>query len=534
MLLLAEDVNLNSNKKDNIKYYDMKINFIRISIILILAAINISNVFSQQADAGRDTVMLKGAHVPIGPSHIESTWCYSWKSKDPSTISDRKSPNPDVYPDSTAKYFLTVVGPDFEFTSKDEMKVTVKNTKVSFSQYKSQRYGFDGYADNKDMPWKSVKVDDFDFVVASVKPAEDSTYVRFKSMNPLFPIRPDKAARDSQLIVLEPIEKGHTELHANFKTADGETISRMNMVSYHERILSVAVIPIIEENDDLQIIKPGNGEADARAITPGINGILESTKGGDDEILSDMIYTGANGRNESIRLGDDEEIIPINHGKPNTNCLSNGFNNFWDTKANLGDDAWDGDFLTTGPNGICNTNAMDTNSVINSVDLSTLQNYLNKVYSQAVITWYVYILPTAIVNYDKNRDDSLDFPIGGTGWNSEMQEIINKAGEITLFDKNVFLVNKGKAIDGNGDYTPLLGFMKFNQEYGFIFSDRGTSDINNTIAHELGHGLGLHHTFETDANPLPDIIVQDEENLMHPTTNTGWLLRKGQWDQINP
>lgn len=505
-----------------------------LTTLLLIAAFYTPAVHSQQADAGRDTTILKGTTVTIGPEEYDETWCFSWKSKDISTINDRKAPQPGVKPDTTSIYHLTVVGPDFEFTSKDDVEVKVKNTKVGFKEYKSQRYGFDGYDENQQQPWKSVKSGDYDFIVSTTQPAEDTIHVRYKSNHPLFPVRPDRASNDTQLIVIEPVIKGETEVQANFNATDGENINKFKLATYNELIYSVALIPVVEENDDFQYIEPDNGAPYETAILPGANNTLESVNGGDDVIDGNTINTGPNGKRESIRAGDDDTLIAMGNGKAFTTCIGIGVNHFWDTKKALGDDTFDGDNLTTGPNGICNTNANDTNSTLNTFDLSLFQGYLNKVYSQAVITWYVYILPPRVANYDLDRNDSLLYPIGGTTWNAEMQKIINACGDVILFDKNIFLVNNGETIDGSGDYSPLLGFMKFNQPYGFIFIDRGLETVGNTIAHEIGHGLGLHHTYETDTDPEPPASVRDENNLMHPTTNTGWLLRKEQWDQLNP
>jgi hypothetical protein len=63
-----------------------------------------------------------------------------------------------------------------------------------------------------------------------------------------------------------------------------------------------------------------------------------------------------------------------------------------------------------------------------------------------------------------------------------------------------------------------LGYMNFNQRYGFVHSGGGI-----TAAHELGHGQGLSHTPETD-----------EQNLMHPyDPYNGIKLRKSQWNALN-
>ena len=60
-------------------------------------------------------------------------------------------------------------------------------------------------------------------------------------------------------------------------------------------------------------------------------------------------------------------------------------------------------------------------------------------------------------------------------------------------DKIIFFVNRPSK-------STTTGFMDFNQKYGFVFKDSGANLY--TIAHELGHGLGLHHTFKK-GSPYP-------------------------------
>ena len=136
-----------------------------------------------------------------------------------------------------------------------------------------------------------------------------------------------------------------------------------------------------------------------------------------------------------------------------------------------------------------------------------IRAYLKKVYDQAVFEFVVTRLPAKKVAFDLNGDGKIDVDSWVSG---EMQKIIDECKD-TGYDHNLFLVDKPS--DGS------LGFMDFNQRYGFIHADK--SNPSNTIAHELGHGsFGLHH-FDTDT-----------KNLMHSNLPDVWRLRKDQWEKI--
>jgi hypothetical protein len=154
----------------------------------------------------------------------------------------------------------------------------------------------------------------------------------------------------------------------------------------------------------------------------------------------------------------------------------------------------------------------------NSTDVSDAdaESYLNRVYKQAVFEFTITRLPEKTVEFDINSDGKVDV---GSWMSDEMKKIRDECKDDS-YDYNIFLVDKPS--DGS------LGFMDFNQKYGFVHLDN-SSYPGNTIAHELGHGgFGLEHP---DQQTPPD---NDTDNLMHSDEPNPWRLRKNQWDKINP
>lgn len=182
----------------------------------------------------------------------------------------------------------------------------------------------------------------------------------------------------------------------------------------------VHVYGMDSNTDDVQVIVPGNGKANADAVTTGADGIcdtakagddveliafgkgkpgevcvaagpdgtLDSTAAGDDVVVGATITTGpdgicqtvvanddvqvidvgkgkanavcidtgADGVSNSTKANDDGQTIAVGNGKPNEVCISEGANGVLDTSP-AGDDAVAGTKINTGANGICETNS---------------------------------------------------------------------------------------------------------------------------------------------------------------------------------
>ena len=235
--------------------------------------------------------------------------------------------------------------------------------------------------------------------------------------------------------------------------------------------------------------------------------------------------TGIDGLCDTAKAGDDVQVIAVNQGQPSQICVSAGPNSANDS-INSGDDWNVGEDIDTGANGICDSAANNTDVMSTNIPSdAALISYLNNTaYNQAVIKWDVTRIPDCTVNFDLNKDGKLDV----TYWKTtEMDEIINRCKQIN-FDKNIFLVDNPT--------WEIYGIMNFQQRYGFVFVDMhsGASQATyNTIAHELGHGIDLHHPDNDPQIGQPANASTDRKNLMHSTATNPWRLRNWQWDKIN-
>jgi hypothetical protein len=150
--------------------------------------------------------------------------------------------------------------------------------------------------------------------------------------------------------------------------------------------------------------------------------------------------------------------------------------------------------------------ASDTGYTSTDISDANITAMLQKVYGQSVQEFTLIRRPAKTVDFDDNHDGMVDVESWMSGEMTKIRDACQSS-----HDFNIFFVDK--PTDGS------LGFMQFNQKYGFVHADNGDA---NTVAHELGHGQGLPHT------------ATDADNIMHPTLPAPWRLRKSQWDSLNP
>lgn len=146
------------------------------------------------------------------------------------------------------------------------------------------------------------------------------------------------------------------------------------------------------------------------------------------------------------------------------------------------------------------------------IDFQNAVSTINKVYKQACIEISVFQLAPKTVRFDLDNNGKLDV----SDWTTAEMDTIIQAADDNNYDKMLFVVSNPS--DNSN------GFMMYNQRYGFIHFNSG-----QTIAHELGHGFGLYHTYE-----IPN-KGHDDLNLMDPVWRADRLkLRFNQWNIVNP
>jgi hypothetical protein len=273
-------------------------------------------------------------------------------------------------------------------------------------------------------------------------------------------------------------------------------IYRANIVAYEKILKTVSVVLVEEENDDIQLVKPGTKglSPDTRVVEAGTNGFLDTK----EESEKDKKLYG----HDDVRVCDEKN-----------NCA-----------------------FTAGPNGICDTFANNENLTPADLgfDLNEFETQLNKIYNPYLVEWKVEkVLHRKSVNYDVDLNgyydpDSYMIQNGAAiQTNNHEEEVIYTNARIGNSSHYLFLV-KGV----NNLTTELLGReTKFESAIINTENVKSYADANNlsavnilyqTCSHELGHaGLKLIHS-----------STSDEPNLMHPSSDKGIVLRKSQWDVI--
>jgi hypothetical protein len=340
----------------------------------------------------------------------------------------------------------------------DKVKITVID--VDYTEDTSQTHGYDSYT-NAFFPYKSVKVGASDTAYADISGTSTiANEVYFTSSDAAVTVSPSSASGTHQQVTFTGVSEGFAQGLAKLHDpAKDNVAASIGVYPYDQDNYTVAVRVIHEEDDDVQ------------AMTPGTSGSSETDV---------CVSCGANGKRDTIKSGDD---------------------------------VYSGENILVGPDKVCDTtrdNTPDNSTDPFNATASDLAAYLNdETYNQAIVNWSVTKLDPCTVNFDLDCDGDIDV----SSWTTaEMDVVINKCKD-TNYEYNIFIVNNPS--DGT------CGYMKKNQMYGFVHPDECMGCVDNTTAHELGHGA-----FElSHADP-------DADNLMDSDSPCPERLRKGQWITI--
>ncbi len=121
---------------------------------------------------------------------------------------------------------------------------------------------------------------------------------------------------------------------------------------------------------DTQVIPVGHGQPSQVCITAGQNQVLDSAPVGDDQAMGASINSGPDGICQSAAAADDVQVVLVGNGKPSTSCILPGRDGVLHT-GEQGDDVVVTNTISSGPNGICESQAGQPNPS-DDVDLETV------------------------------------------------------------------------------------------------------------------------------------------------------------------
>jgi len=289
-------------------------------------------------------------------------------------------------------------------------------------------------------------------------------------------------------------------------------------------------------------IEAGKGKPDSVCVTAGLNGILDTSAcGGDDHpaVAGGGILTGKNGICETTASGDDAQPIAPNEGESDAVCITPGPNGVLNTYPNEfplqmnpivgADDVVVGETITTGPNGIRETDPVCESSAPNNVPTQAeLEAFLERVYGDQAnikftITQWNQNVEVAFDTGDQDEEWTqfphmahpngyLDYFYGDDDVSPE-EALVAEAANDPQADFNVYFFgcpiashrldtesneavssSVGYARTRSGKKTPYIAAHHWNG------ADLPTHKIKHAAAHEMGHlkmrdwsTRGLHH-----------------------------------------
>ncbi len=166
-----------------------------------------------------------------------------------------------------------------------------------------------------------------------------------------------------------------------------------------------------------------------------------------------------------------------------------------------------------------------------AINTDDLKKELDKIYNPVGVTWEVSA-DKFTYHTDKDFFDKSSGLL--TAYNSKMDSLQTayKKAIGSKYQKDacyIFVLNYS-GVEKNRN---TAGFMPRGKQFGYIFlSNLDKKEINNVVAHELGHGLWkLRHTFDDSYGKTAQATEGSTNNLMDYHNSTA--LAKWQWDEMS-
>lgn len=356
---------------------------------------------------------------------------------------------------------------------------------------------------------------------ATVAPANHATRTQFFSVDAgVATISPDVADGTPQALQLGGVSRGGTAIRVNTTTSG--VLRQLDAFTKIRLDRTIVIHAVTEENDDVQAIVVGRGEANQGCVNSGPNGVFNSSPAGDDTVIGTAeIGTGSNGICETAASGDDVQVIPIGRGRPNSICVARGPNTFRDTPMPEGDDQVASDDIDTGADGICQTTARSTDLVPTNVPAAAvLQADLNRIWGLQANVFFTVTRVDSIVNYDLDRNGVLADPAEVSATIAEIDAIAARAR--SAGDFNIYFVNQ---VEVPQAFTLQAGGgIPANLRNSTWIQDAHANSSSNVSAHEVGHLLGSIR----ESTDLRDVMLE-----FGSATNP-CEVRRVDWNTVNP
>lgn len=166
-----------------------------------------------------------------------------------------------------------------------------------------------------------------------------------------------------------------------------------------------------------------------------------------------------------------------------------------------------------------------------TIDKQSLKAELDNIYLPVGVNWQV---SSDAFSYENDKDNFLNTESSLLQSYTEPMKKLQAAyaaakGGIDKSTCYIFVLN----YSGTEKNRNTAGFMPRGKQFGYIFlSNLKASEVNNAVAHELGHGLWkLRHTFDESYGKTAQATQGTTNNLMD--YNGGMALAKWQWDMMS-